>query len=112
MFAAPHPIIVAAWTADAPSGFGGAQVRPGLPSTTVLPSHSLSGGSGRHLLRGRRRRRPASLVATAKLNGVEPQAWLTNVLERMISRRTKVQELERLLPWVWKAERLPATVEA
>ena len=48
----------------------------------------------------------ASLVATAKLNGVEPQAWLTDVLERMVSGRTKAHELEWLLPWVWKAERL------
>ena len=47
----------------------------------------------------------ASLVATAKLNGVEPLAWLTDVLERMVSGRTKAQELERLLPWNWKAER-------
>jgi hypothetical protein len=30
----------------------------------------------------------ASLVATAKLNGVEPQAWLTDVLERVVSGRT------------------------
>jgi transposase len=54
----------------------------------------------------------ASLVATAKLNGVEPQAWLTDVLKRVVSGRTKATELERLLPWAWKAERLPATVEA
>jgi transposase len=54
----------------------------------------------------------ASLVATAKLNGVEPLAWLTDVLERMVSGRTKAHELEHLLPWAWKAERLPATVEA
>ena len=48
----------------------------------------------------------ASLVATAKLNGVEPLAWLTDVLERVVSGRTKATELERLLPWAWKAERL------
>ena len=47
----------------------------------------------------------ASLVATAKLNGVEPLAWLTDVLERMVSGRTKAHELERLLPWSWKAAR-------
>jgi transposase len=46
----------------------------------------------------------ASLVASAKLNGVEPLAWLTDVLERMVSGRTKAHELERLLPWTWKAE--------
>jgi transposase len=54
----------------------------------------------------------ASLVATAKLNGVEPQAWLTDVLERMVSGRTKAHELERLLPWAWQAERLAAAVNA
>src|SRR3954470_24071883 len=52
----------------------------------------------------------ASLVATAKLNGVEPQAWLTDVLERMVSGRTKAHELERLLPWNWQAERPAAAV--
>src|SRR3954470_14475554 len=41
----------------------------------------------------------ASLVATAKLDGVEPLAWLTDVLERVVSGRTKAHELERLLPW-------------
>jgi hypothetical protein len=36
--------------------------------------------------------------------------WLTGVLERMISGRTKTSELERLLPWTWKAERLTSDV--
>ena len=54
----------------------------------------------------------ASLVATARLNGVEPLAWLTDVLERMVSGRTKAHELERLLPWHWKTERLAATANA
>ena len=54
----------------------------------------------------------ASLVATARLNGVEPLAWLTDVLERMVSSRTKAHELERLLPWNWQAERLAAAVNA
>ena len=39
-------------------------------------------------------------------------AWLTDVLERMVSGRTKAHELERLLPWDWKAERLAAAVHA
>jgi transposase len=52
----------------------------------------------------------ASLVASAKLNGVEPLAWLTDVLERMVSGRTKAHELERLLPWTWKAEGCAAAV--
>ena len=54
----------------------------------------------------------ASLVAAAKLNGVEPLAWLTDVLERMVSGRTKAHELERLLPWTWQAEQLAAALNA
>src|SRR4051795_4633132 len=54
----------------------------------------------------------ASLVETAKLNGVEPLAWLTDVLERMVSGRTRAHKLKRLLPWTWKAERLAAAVDA
>ena len=51
-------------------------------------------------------------MATAKLNGVEPLAWLTVVLEWMVSGRAKFHELERLLPWAWKAERLAANADA
>ena len=43
---------------------------------------------------------------------VEPLVWLTGVLERMVSGRTKANELKRLLPWAWKAERLAAAVHA
>jgi hypothetical protein len=39
-------------------------------------------------------------------------AWLTDVLERMVSGRTKAHEFARLLPWNWKAERLKAAVNA
>jgi hypothetical protein len=42
----------------------------------------------------------------------EPLAWLTDVLERMVSGRTEATELERLLPWAWKAERLAAAFQA
>jgi hypothetical protein len=44
-----------------------------------------------------------TLIQTATLNGVDPQAWLTDVLERMVSREIKANELHRLLPWNWKA---------
>jgi hypothetical protein len=43
-------------------------------------------------------------MAVVPLNGVEPLAWLTDVLERMVSGRIKPHELEQLLPWAWKAE--------
>ena len=43
-----------------------------------------------------------TLIQTAKLNGVEPMAWLTDVLERIVSRQTKATELDSLLPWNWR----------
>jgi hypothetical protein len=46
------------------------------------------------------------LVATAKLNGVELLAWLTDMLERMVPAQTKAHELEQLLAWNWRAKRL------
>jgi transposase len=43
-----------------------------------------------------------TLIQTAKLNGVDPMAWLTDVLERIVSGRTKAHELQTLLPWNWR----------
>jgi len=40
----------------------------------------------------------ASLIETAKLNGVEPYAWLHEVLSRMIDGHPQ-QRLHELLPW-------------
>jgi transposase len=46
----------------------------------------------------------ATLIQSAKLNDVEPLAWLTDVLQRIVSARTKGTELHTLLPWNWKVE--------
>jgi hypothetical protein len=43
-----------------------------------------------------------SLVETCKLNGVEPYAYLRNVLQRMVDGHPATQ-LDELLPWAWKA---------
>ncbi len=45
-----------------------------------------------------------TLIQTAKLNGVDPMAWLTDVLERIVSGRTKAHELHTLLPWNWREQ--------
>nr|WP_256477635.1 transposase [Bradyrhizobium sp. C-145] len=47
----------------------------------------------------------ASLVNTAKLHELDPQAYLNDVLERIISGRTKSHQLHELLAWNWKAAR-------
>ena len=46
-----------------------------------------------------------TLIQTAKLNGIDPMAWLTDVLERVVHGRTKAHELHTLLPWNWAASR-------
>jgi transposase len=51
----------------------------------------------------------ATLIQSAKLNDVDPLAWLTDVLERIVSGRTKRHELETLLPWNWKAAKAAET---
>ena len=40
----------------------------------------------------------ASLIETAKLNDVDPLAWLTDTLERL-ARGHSSQELDQLMPW-------------
>lgn len=47
----------------------------------------------------------ASLVNTAKLNDIDPELWLADVLERIVSGVTPINRLDTLLPWNWKAER-------
>lgn len=43
-----------------------------------------------------------TLIATARLNDVDPQAWLADVLARINDH--KITDLAALLPWHWKAE--------
>jgi transposase len=40
-----------------------------------------------------------TLIETAKLNGVDPQAWLTDVLGRIAEH--KINRLDELLPWAY-----------
>jgi hypothetical protein len=42
------------------------------------------------------------LIQTARLNNVEPLAWPTDVLKRIVSGQTKRNQLDTLLPWNWK----------
>jgi transposase len=45
----------------------------------------------------------ASLINSAKLHDLDPQTYLADVLERIVSGQTKVNALNELLPWHWKA---------
>ena len=44
-----------------------------------------------------------TLIQTAKLNDVDPQAWLADVLARLQDHPAK--RINELLPWNWKTER-------
>jgi transposase len=44
-----------------------------------------------------------SLIVTAKLNDVDPQAWLADVLARLPAH--PAHRIDELLPWNWKSER-------
>jgi transposase len=43
----------------------------------------------------------ATLIRTAVLNGVNPLAWLTEALERMVRGSVRATELAGLLLWNW-----------
>ena len=49
----------------------------------------------------------ASLINTAKLHEIDPQTYLADVLDRIVSGRTKANALGELLPWAWKAAQDP-----
>jgi len=44
----------------------------------------------------------ASLLQTARLNGLDPYVWLNDVLERIVSGAVKNHELDQLLAWNWR----------
>jgi transposase len=51
-----------------------------------------------------------SLIVTCKMNGVDPQAWLADVLARIAGH--PAHRLDELLPWNWKAPALALPAKA
>lgn len=45
-----------------------------------------------------------TLIVSAKMNDIDPQAWLADVLARLPN--MPVSRLPALLPWYWKAQPL------
>ena len=75
--------------------------------TGGLPSSEASGpGQKNWMFAGSERGGKAmaiafTLIETAKLNGVDPQAWLTDVLSRIADH--KINRIDELLPWNYLA---------
>ena len=59
---------------------------------------------------GERAARCYSLIGTAKLNGLDPEAYLRFVLERIAEH--PVNRIDELLPWHVAAQLLPEPVRA
>jgi hypothetical protein len=51
-----------------------------------------------------------SLIVTAKMNDIDPQAWLADVLARIAEH--PVQRLDELLPWNWRSLGAPGSQAA
>lgn len=46
-----------------------------------------------------------SIVQTCRLNSIDPQAYLADVLQRIVSGEAKINRIRELLPWHWAARR-------
>ena len=59
---------------------------------------------------GRRAAAMYSLIVTAKLNDVDPQAWLADVLARVAAHPNS--RIDELLPWNWRRARATPSAQA
>ena len=51
-----------------------------------------------------------SLIVTAKLNDIDPQAWLADVLARIAEHPARA--IDDLLPWNWRPHTAPRSQAA
>jgi hypothetical protein len=51
-----------------------------------------------------------SLIFTAKINGIDPQAWLADVLARIAEH--PAHRIDELLPWNWRPRSTPRSQAA
>lgn len=75
-------------------------MRPSVACAASLWVRSL-GCSAARIRGGERAAVMYSLIVTAKMNDVDPQAWLADVLDRIAE--LPVQRLDELLPWNWRS---------
>ena len=62
--------------------------------------------NGDHHQGGRRAAAIYTLIATAKLNDIDPQAWLADMLARLPDHPAK--RIHELLPWNWRLQNIAA----
>jgi hypothetical protein len=80
-------------------------------STTTALHPTNSAQPEERVVRGFRRRRHwatvASLIETCKLYDIDPLAYLTDVLTRIINGRPN-RDIDQLLPWAFRKQKLKA----
>lgn len=88
----------------------GGQIWSRIEFNYVLFDVSYAASAMHGEIRGRERRRlwggetlarAMTIIETAKLNDLDPQAYLADVLDRIQDHR--INKLDELLPWNWKA---------
>jgi transposase len=79
-----------------PAARGSTTGRPQRPRRKVIAIWTFAGSDAG----GRRAAAIYTLIETAKLNDVDPHAWLADVLKRLPDH--PASRLHELLPWAWK----------
>ena len=88
-----------------PEAMGELHAVLGRRTRVPLQQYRRAGAEGHHWLfcgsnrGGGRAAAMYGLIVTAKMNGVDPQAWLTEILARIAAHRA--HRLDELLPWNW-----------
>ncbi len=84
---------------DRASPFGRSNATEAFPwaqrAIILLSEEQIKGGDASALF--------YSLVETCRLNGVEPETWFTDVIERIGNH--PINRIDELLPWKWQATR-------
>jgi transposase len=53
----------------------------------------------------------ASLIETAKLHGIDPQAYLADILAKLVN-GWPVHNIDALLPWAWAKQQATCSLAA
>jgi hypothetical protein len=90
-------IVAAAWILDPAACAGMAFGAPRVAVSALVELHQLLIEHGFR----RSSRDDPTVLESAKLNGLDPEAWLTDVIVRM-AKGHPVNRLSELLPWHWQ----------
>lgn len=85
------------WGDDEKAAVIAESLRPGVSVSWVARKHGVSASQ---LFNWRNAAILATLIETAKLNGVDPESWLHDVMTRIAEH--PINRIEELVPWNWR----------